>query len=97
MRRGSWTGFRGIMAEDAAMTESMGAVVNRSGEHLGVSDTAVIRLRRLLLDSVRDFQDGKQPPGCPGDLPIGKPYAVAKTCPADCDWRQLAATKELIG
>jgi phthalate 4,5-dioxygenase len=96
MRNGSWTGFRGIMAEDAAMTESMGPIVNRAGEHLGLSDAAVIRLRRLLLDSVHNFQRGQDPPGAPGGLLIGRPYAVATTCPAGSDWRALAATEEFI-
>jgi len=96
MRAGSWSGLRGIMAEDSAMTESMGQVVNRTKEHLGVSDTAVIRLRRLLLDSIGDFMGGKEPPGIPGDLLIGNPYAVATTCPANRSWREFAAADEFL-
>src|SRR5262249_26290713 len=96
MRAGSWSGLQGIMAEDSAMTESMGPVVDRSHEHLGVSDTAVIRVRRLLLEAVRGFMDGKAPPGLPGDLLIGNPYAVATTCAAGASWRELGARMEFI-
>jgi phthalate 4,5-dioxygenase oxygenase subunit len=94
MRRGHWSGFNGIMGEDSAMSEGMGPVVDRSREHLGYSDAAVIRLRRLLLDSVRAFSQGQEPPGRRADLPIGAPYAVAATCAADRPWRELGATDE---
>ena len=96
MRKGHWSGFKGVMAEDSAMTEGMGPVVDRSREHLGYADTAVIRLRRLLLDTVRAFSQGQEPPGRRADLPIGAPYAVATTCAADKPWRDLGATAEYI-
>jgi hypothetical protein len=94
MRQGHWSGFDGIMGEDSAMTEGMGPIVDRSREYLGFSDAAVIRLRRLLLESVRAFSQGQEPPGRRADLPIGAPYAVATTCAADKSWRDLGATHE---
>ena len=96
MRNGSWSGFRGIMAEDSAMTEGMGAIVDRSQEHLGYSDTAVIRLRRLLLDTVKGFMDGKQPPGIDAGLLIGRPYAVAAPCSVTKDWHSLGAAEQFV-
>jgi phthalate 4,5-dioxygenase oxygenase subunit len=57
----SFSGLAGINAEDIAVTESMGPVYDRTKEHLGASDVAVIRLRRLLLDAVRRFDDGTTP------------------------------------
>jgi hypothetical protein len=47
--------------QDGAMTESMGRVVDRSKEHLGTSDSAIIAVRRSLLREVRDFQEGVEP------------------------------------
>ena len=47
--------------QDGAMTESMGRVVDRSREHLGTSDSAIIAVRRSLLREVRDFQEGVEP------------------------------------
>ncbi len=50
----SFTGIVGIRAQDAAMTESPGPIVDRSLEHLGSSDTAIIQMRRLLMNGPRD-------------------------------------------
>jgi phthalate 4,5-dioxygenase oxygenase subunit len=57
----SFSGIAGINAEDIAVTESMGPVFDRSKEHLGASDVAVIRLRRMLLDAVRRFDEDAAP------------------------------------
>ena len=62
-RASSFTGIVGIRAQDAAMTESAGAIVDRSLEHLGTSDTAIIKMRRLLIDSARNLENGIEPPG----------------------------------
>lgn len=52
--RTSFTGLNGLTAEDAAMTDSMGALATRSKEHLVPADLAVIRLRRTLLAIARE-------------------------------------------
>jgi hypothetical protein len=41
----------------------MGRIADRTREHLGVSDSYVIQVRRFLLKAVKDVQDGKAPPG----------------------------------
>ena len=96
MRNESWTGLRGVMAEDSAMTESMGTIVDRSKEHLGMSDAAVIRLRRLLLDALHDTREGKDPPGPGAGLPIGRPYSVAQTCASHESWRDYGLKAEFL-
>ena len=60
-RTESYSGIVGVRAQDAAMVESAGPIVDRSLEHLGTSDTAVIRMRRLLLRAARDLQQGIEP------------------------------------
>jgi len=60
---GSYTGLKGLAIQDCAIQESMGPIADRTIEHLGVSDTAIIRIRRLLLDSIRDHEAGRTPPG----------------------------------
>jgi phthalate 4,5-dioxygenase oxygenase subunit len=47
--------------EDAAMIETMGSVVDRSFEHLGTSDTAIIAMRRRLVKAARDLEEGIEP------------------------------------
>src|SRR5919109_4146456 len=43
------------------MTESMGGIVDRTQEHLGTTDVAVIAARRRLITMARDLQDGIEP------------------------------------
>lgn len=64
----SWTGLRGVEVEDAAIALSQGALYDRSKEHLVPADQAVMRVRRVLLDSVKRVADGKPPVGVGVDL-----------------------------
>jgi hypothetical protein len=57
------TGLEGFGAQDTAVIEGMGAVSDRTKEHLGFSDTYVIAVRRFLLRAVTSFSEGKEPPG----------------------------------
>jgi len=41
----------------------MGPIVDRSKEHLGVSDSYIIQVRRFLLKALRDLEAGKPLPG----------------------------------
>ncbi|MGH7091005.1 MAG: hypothetical protein ACREFQ_19065, partial [Stellaceae bacterium] len=58
----SMSGIRGVQMEDAVIQESMGPVYDRWKEHLGSSDIAVARMRRLMLQSVRGLMDEGKPP-----------------------------------
>ena len=57
----SFSGILGIREQDGAMTEGMGALVDRTQEHLGTSDTAIIALRRRLIKDARDLEAGVEP------------------------------------
>jgi phenylpropionate dioxygenase-like ring-hydroxylating dioxygenase large terminal subunit len=57
----SFTGIAGIRAQDAMVTESAGAIVDRAREHLGTSDKAVIAFRRRLLAAARSLEQGAEP------------------------------------
>jgi hypothetical protein len=78
--------------QDACATESMGTIVDRSKEHLGVSDSYVIQVRRFLLKAVRDLQAGKAPPGLIYD--VAKADFARIRCdvgylPAGVSWRTI--------
>jgi phthalate 4,5-dioxygenase len=60
-RNSSMTGIHGFAAQDQAMQESMGPVVDRTRERLGTSDTAIIAMRRLLLQEIRALQEQQEP------------------------------------
>jgi phthalate 4,5-dioxygenase len=44
-----------------AVQVSMGTTVDRTQEHLGVTDVGIIEMRKLLLDLVNDLRDGREP------------------------------------
>jgi phthalate 4,5-dioxygenase len=58
----NFTGIEDFLNHDACATESMGSIFDRSKEHLGVSDKAVIAVRKCLLNTVKALQDGKELP-----------------------------------
>ena len=59
----------------------MGPIFDRSKEHLGTSDIAVIRMRRLLIDSARALAEHGEPP-------IGVKHPV--------DYRRLRAEEGML-
>jgi phthalate 4,5-dioxygenase oxygenase subunit len=67
----SFTGIYGVGVQDCGIQESMGPIADRTIEHLGVSDTAIIKLRKYLLDMLDTVAAGKEPPGLsPGDAAV---------------------------
>jgi len=64
----SFSGIGDFAAEDWAVTNSMGPIIDRTKEHLVPTDVAVIRLRRLLLGAARDLEEGIEPPVLHADL-----------------------------
>jgi hypothetical protein len=82
-------GVPGISGQDAAVQESMGPIADRSAEHLGSSDSAVIRVRRLWLGATDDRARGMTPAGV--DSPAS--YRVRATgfvLDRDGDWVSAA-------
>ena len=57
----NYTGIPVGRSQDEAMTDSMGRIVDRTREHLGTSDTAIIFARRQLLRMARELQEGVEP------------------------------------
>jgi phthalate 4,5-dioxygenase oxygenase subunit len=84
----SFTGIDGINTQDRAIQESMGPIVDRSREHLGPADRAVIQARRLLLEAVKTVADGGTPRAiAPTYGGLGAAEAVL---PRDADWREAS-------
>lgn len=61
-RTQSYTGVPEFMTQDIMITESMGPVSDRTDEHLGSTDLAVTRMRRMLLKAAKDLAAGQEPP-----------------------------------
>jgi hypothetical protein len=59
----SYTGLPSVTLEDQAVTESMGEIYDRTNEHLGTSDTMIIRTRRRMIVAAKALRDsGALPP-----------------------------------
>ena len=82
----TFTGIEGINTQDQAIQESMGPIVDRSGENLANSDMAIVIARRMLLAAASTVADGGDPPG------TGDSYynvrAIDAILPGDADWRE---------
>jgi phthalate 4,5-dioxygenase oxygenase subunit len=84
----SFTGIDGINTQDRAIQESMGPIVDRSREHLGPADRAVIQARRLLLEAVKTVADGGTPRAIAPTF--GGLVAAEAVLPRDADWREAS-------
>jgi hypothetical protein len=60
-RATSFSGIVGGREQDTAVVEGMGAIVDRTKEHLGTSDTAIIGMRRQLLNGAKALLKGQEP------------------------------------
>ena len=73
-----------------ALQEGMGAIVDRSKEYLDTSDTAIIAMRKILLQATHDVERGETPPGT--DLAShGGVRPHDGVVPPSADWRQAFA------
>jgi phenylpropionate dioxygenase-like ring-hydroxylating dioxygenase large terminal subunit len=88
MKSVNFSGIDGVKNQDYAIVETMGPIVNRSKEHLGASDRAVTAARRLLLNAVRTFQEGQDPPGLDPSIPVEQVLSDDVTAPAGIPWRE---------
>jgi phthalate 4,5-dioxygenase len=82
----SYTGIDGINVQDRAIQESMGRIVDRSKEHLGPADKAIIQARKLLRQAVKTVEAGGMPDG------TGTSYYTLRAheavLPRAADWRE---------
>jgi hypothetical protein len=61
-RTKNFTGITGIREQDTAVIEGMGAIADREREHLGTSDTAIIAMRRTLMNVAKALRErGEEP------------------------------------
>jgi phthalate 4,5-dioxygenase oxygenase subunit len=94
MKDGDWTGIPGFQNQDIAAQESMGGaggVVDRTREHLGMSDIAVIRMRRRMLENVAMNERGETPIGLQPGVPYGLIASEQRVIPIDQPWQTVGA------
>jgi hypothetical protein len=82
----SYSGIPGVRQQDMAVTETMGPIYNRSREHLGTTDSMIIRTRRRWIAVARALQEqGILPPGV-DDNTIYRQRSGEILLPRSVDW-----------
>jgi phthalate 4,5-dioxygenase len=93
MKRGNFSGISGAAIQDRAVQESMGPIIDRTKEHLGTSDKAVIFYRRLLLKKLDEMRDGNPLPGLDPSLSFDQ-RACSFALPASVPWQDVVGWQE---
>ena len=86
----NFTGIPGVNTQDVVIQESMGPIVHREREHLGGSDRAVIILREVLLQVLKEFQEGVDPPGADPET-YRNVRPIDLVLPKNVRWQDAAA------
>ena len=94
MKRGDFTGIVGIPAQDMAMWESMGPIADRSRDHPGSSDVAVVQFRRMMVAAAKKFQEGGPAIGTGEHPPHAQLASVERIVPKSTDWKTLGVPAE---
>jgi phthalate 4,5-dioxygenase oxygenase subunit len=97
MKTGMLSGIKGIVTQDHAVNETQGKILDRTKEHLGASDAAVVAWRRQIIRAARALADaGETPQALRGDYPWGDIKAVTTVCPASQTWRDAVPAIEAV-
>ncbi len=101
MKTSNYTGMGDYFpVHDAFATETMGAIVDRTKEHLGATDVCIVAARRTLLNGIAAVQAGKDPIHVfrdPAENDCSNIVVVSEVIPADMDhkefWKQRVQKK----
>ena len=86
-RTQTFSGIPGTNTQDRAVQDTMGPICDRTREHLGTTDRAIIMARKILLNAVRVVEDGGTPPGLGPNVHQLRP--IEKVLPRDTAWRNV--------
>jgi phthalate 4,5-dioxygenase len=89
----SFTGIPDFRGHDRMATTSMGRLYDRTKEHWGTTDVALIRMHSLLLDAAETVAAGGQPPAV-GELDYRSIRGAEKMIEQGEDWRTLGTDED---
>jgi hypothetical protein len=90
-REKTFTGMgQDINVHDQWAVESMGAIADRTKEHLGYSDRIITAARRMIFHAIDAVAEGRDPPGI---APTRGPATIDAVGPAD-DWERYWKDQE---
>jgi len=85
----SYSGIVDFRSQDAMATETAGPIYDRTREHLGSTDVALIRMHRQLLRAAKGLAQGEQPPALGGSGDFRSIRGAEKILADGEDWRVL--------
>jgi phthalate 4,5-dioxygenase len=86
-----------FVSQDFMVTESMGPIYDRTGEHLGSTDKAISRMRHILLSAAKGLASGTEPPAVGGaDLDFASIRGAEKILEPGEDWRLLGTDADPV-
>ena len=86
MKAGNWSGIDGVNSQDFAVVESMGPIYDRTREHLGSTDVAIARFRRVMIQAARS----QTPLGLDGSTDYSQLASEERIVPLDMPWQAVA-------
>jgi nitrite reductase/ring-hydroxylating ferredoxin subunit len=93
-RKLSFTGIEDFVSQDLMVTETMGPIYDRSQEHLGTADKAIITMRQLLLNAAKGLAEGKEPPALGADHDYMNIRGAEKILEPGEDWKRLGTVDD---
>jgi len=87
-----------FQVHDAFATESQGHVQNRTEENLVSSDKAIVAARKLILNAIRDVQQGREPQHVvrdPKTNRFGNLVVLSEVIANGADWKEYTRGREL--
>jgi hypothetical protein len=77
------------------MTETMGAIYDRTKEHLGTSDRMIIAVRQRLMRAAREFLEDGTPPAPIDEPSLVRVRSASAILPEGADWQaETAAARD---
>jgi hypothetical protein len=95
-RKVNYTGIVGVSNQDFAVTESMGPIYDRTREHLGTTDLAIIRMRQQLINAARNLERGIEPPGLDPNFPWHHVRSEERILAPGESWHTLATDADPV-
>ncbi|HWH76188.1 MAG TPA: hypothetical protein VNT76_02410, partial [Candidatus Binatus sp.] len=86
-----------FQVHDAFATESQGRVQNRTAENLVSSDRAIVASRKLILNAIKEVQQGRDPQHVirdPQKNRFANLVVLSDVIPASADWKAHTRSRE---
>ncbi len=99
MKAESYSGIGvNFQIQDVCATEGMGAIQDRTQEHMEASDAPIVVSRKVLLKAIQDVQEGHDPPGVvrdPGKNRFPSIIGTNGVIPEGTNWKSYCKTLEV--